>query len=65
MGAVMTFATAAGSGFAGFLAGAVGWRPVCPGGGLPGVACAGAPELSRPMPGLPADSAPGARTTGP
>lgn len=41
VGATTTFASAAGYGFAGFLVGAVGWRPVYLGGGLIDVACAG------------------------
>lgn len=40
VGAVTTFASAIGYGFAGFLVEAAGWRPVYVGGGLIDVACA-------------------------
>jgi len=46
VGAVMTFASAASFGFAGFLVDAVGWRPVNLGGGLVDIACAVALALS-------------------
>jgi len=42
VGAITTFASAVGYGFAGFLVGAVGWRPVYLGSGLIDMACAGA-----------------------
>jgi MFS family permease len=42
VGAITTFASAVGYGFAGFLVGAVGWRLVYLGGGLFDMACAGA-----------------------
>jgi MFS family permease len=65
VGAVMTFASAASFGFAGFLVDAVGWRPVNLGGGLVDIACAVALALSlrwtpwRPAePGRPAESGP-------
>jgi MFS family permease len=41
VGATTTLASALGFGFAGFLVGAVGWRPVYLGGGLIDMACAG------------------------
>jgi MFS family permease len=46
VGAIVTFATAASFGFAGFLVDAVGWRPVYLGGGLVDVACAAALAMS-------------------
>jgi MFS family permease len=46
VGATTTFASAVGYGFAGFLVGAVGWRPVYLGGGLIDMACAGVLALA-------------------
>ncbi len=66
MGAVMTFASAASFGFAGFLVDAVGWRPVYLGGGLVDIACAVALALSlRWTPWRPAEPGPVPRTTEP
>ena len=59
IGAVMTFASAASFGFAGFLVDAVGWRPVYLGGGLVDIACAVALSLSlRWTPWRPAEPGP-------
>ena len=65
VGAVMTFASAASFGFAGFLVDAVGWRPVNLGGGLVDIACAVALALGlrwtpwrRSEPGRPAGPGP-------
>jgi predicted MFS family arabinose efflux permease len=66
IGAVMTFASAASFGFAGFLVDAVGWRPVYLGGGLVDIACAVALALSlRWTPWRPAEPGPVPRTTEP
>jgi MFS family permease len=66
VGAVMTFATAASFGFAGFLVDAVGWRPVYLGGGLVDVACAAALAMSlRWTPWRPAEPGPVPHTTEP
>jgi MFS family permease len=65
VGAVMTFATAVGFGFAGFLVDAVSWRPVYLGGGLVDIACAVALALSlRWTPWRPAEPGPVPRATG-
>ena len=62
----MTFATAVGFGFAGFLVDAVGWRPVYLGGGLVDVACAAALALSlRGTPSHPTEAGPEPLVAGP
>jgi hypothetical protein len=66
IGAVMTFALAASFGIAGFLADAVGWRPVYLGGGLVDIACAVALAVSlRWAPWRPAEPGPVPRAAGP
>ena len=64
--AVMTFASAASYGFAGFLVDAVGWRTVYLGGGLVDIACAVALAVSlRWTPWRPAEPGPVSGATGP
>jgi len=59
VGAIMTLATAASFGFAGFLVDAVGWRPVYLAGGLVDIACAAALAVTlRWAPGRPAEPGP-------
>jgi MFS family permease len=66
LGAIMTFASAASYGFAGFLVDAVGWRPVYLGGGLVDIACAVALAVSlRWTPWRPAEPGPVSGATGP